>query len=76
MSNYNKRLAAVEARTYKAVRLFEKLEQEFTLAAGEDREIWDELQSEIDRLTALQGQAQDRGRRNEARAQRLREFFL
>lgn len=76
MSNYEKRLAHNGRRTDRAVSVFERLNDEFTDAARDDRELFDEIQVEIDRLAGLQQIAQTRGRRNEHRAKRVRELFL
>lgn len=74
--NFEKRSAANNARSAKAADVFSKLEAEFTGAAGADRELWDDITAEIDRLQALADSVQDRGTRNEDRARRVRELFL
>lgn len=74
--SYSKRLAAASNRAAKATRAFEKLEEELLAASRDQREVHDELQVEIDRLTELQEQAQNQGLLNAARAQKIRETFL
>lgn len=74
--SYTKRLAAASTRAAKALRTFEKLEEELLAASRDQREVYDELQVEIDRLVDLQEQAQNQGLLNAARAQKIRETFL
>lgn len=73
---FEKRSEANAARSAKAADVFNKLEAEFTAAAGADRELWNDLTAEIDRLQALADEVQDRGTRTEQRAHRVRELFL
>ena len=74
--SYSKRLAAASNRAAKATRTFEKLEEELLAASRDQREVYDELQVEIDRLVELREQAQNAGLLNAARAQKIRETFL
>lgn len=73
---YSQRLQRAENQAAKANRVFEKLEGQYLEASREQREVYDELQVEIDHLRELQERAANQGLANEARAKKVRETFL
>lgn len=74
--SYQKRLQRAENTAARATRVFEKLEAEYLLASQEQREVYNELQVEIDHLRELQERAANQGLANAARAEKVRETFL
>jgi len=73
---YQKRLEKAENTAARANRLFEKLEAEYLTASREQREVYDELTVEIQRLEEVRERAFNHGLANEARAKKVRETFL
>jgi len=74
--SFQKRLQRAENTAARATRMFEKLEAEYLLASREQREVYDELTVEIQRLEEVRERAFNHGLANEARAQKVRETFL
>ena len=74
--SFEKRLAHNARTTEKAVGLFLDLEAKFTQASRDDRELYDEITVEMERLATLREEALNRGEHNQVRAQRVRELFL
>lgn len=73
---YMNRLQKAENQAAKATRVFEKLEAEYLAASNAQREVYDELTVEIQRLEELRERAFNHGAANEARAVKVRETFL
>jgi len=72
---FAKRVDAAKLRQARASSTFDTLAKEFELVAVEQREVYDEIQVQIDMLTTLQEEAMNSGLRATEQAKRVREFF-
>jgi hypothetical protein len=70
--HFAKRVDLAKRRQAKAASVFEKTAKEFEAAAVEHREVYDEIQVQLDLLTQLQTEAMNAGLRATEQAKRVR----
>lgn len=74
--SFAKRIDAARRRQAKAASVFEKTAKEFEAAAVEHREVYDEIQVQIDLLVELQEDAMNAGLRATEQAKRVRSIIV
>lgn len=74
--NFVKRVSGARRRQARAASVFEKTAREFESVAVEQREVYDEIQVEIDALTQLQEEAMNSGLRATEQAKRVRSIVV
>ena len=73
---FAKRVDAAKRRQARAASVFDKLAKEFEATSVEQREVYDEIQVEIDRLVSLQEEAMNSGLRATEQAKRVRDLVI
>lgn len=73
---FAKRVDAARRRQAKAASVFERTAKEFEAVAIEQREVYDEIQVQIDLLTQLQEEAMNSGLRATEQAKRVRDLVV
>jgi len=74
--NFVKRVAGARRRQARAASVFEKTAKEFEAVAAEQREVYDEIQVEIEALAQLQEEAMNSGLRASEQAKRVRSIIV
>lgn len=73
--SFQRRITQAETIAADAIGRFEKAAEDLEMAARLQRSVYDDLQTEIDRLTVQASEAQAQGQLAQRRAEKLRALF-